>query len=276
MLLAKSCMKDYNIKHGTIKLGTLHEYKTTELKHIADPQEGYLKFKLKFDGTVEVEPKWFNALAGRAIQIGHEAPIRYPGKTNAQFKIMNIVRADAGKIILKNSEAIIERESLNGFVYCMSQVRKTRDCKNIFPEYDDYWFISEIKAMQFGVTLGGILRNAIIAGRASGKHLVPESMSIENFSVNIEMGLVQYIPREIHVSDGETFKLDDFMNKMASIAFIKPPIPFAKEREYRFNYTIISDNKIIEPSVKYTILDSTPLQDLVMQIDLTDQPIITA
>ncbi len=272
MLLAKSCMKDYNIKHGTIKLGTLHEYKTTELKHIADPQEGYLKFKLKFDGTVEVEPRWFNALAGGAMQIGHEAPIRYPGKTNAKFEVMNIVRADAEKVILKNSEATIERESLNGFVYCMSQIRKTRDCKGIFPEYDDYWFITETKAMQFGVTLGGILRNAIIVGRASGNHLAPESMPIENFSVNVEMGPVQYVPREIQVSNGEAFKLDDFMSKMASIAFIKPPTPFEKEREYRFNYTIISDNKIIEPSVKYALLDSTPLQNLVIQVDLTDHP----
>lgn len=270
MLLSKSCMKEFNIKYGTIKLGTLHEYRDTEIKHIADPYEGYLTFNIVFDGTVSIPIAWFNALAGGTFQIGETPPISFPGKTSARLDELNYFIHDKENVSFKDSALIITRESLNGFVYCMSRVRKTRDCIDIFPEYDDYWFISETKARDFGVMLGRILRKAIITGRASGNHLVPESMPIDDFTIHLHMRVVEYVPRDIHITNADHFKLDDFMKKMSRIAFIKPPIPFQKEKEYRFNYVIISRGNIIEPTVKFTILDSAPLQELVMQIDLTD------
>jgi len=264
MLLAKSCMKAHNIKHGTIKLGTLHEYRATEIQHIADRYEGYLKFNLMFDGEVELSPKWFNTLAAGTAQIGPVKGIPLPGKTRTEFKILNIGHVDDQRIMLKDSHLVIERETLNGFVFCMSQVRKTQDCFEIFPEYDDYWYVNEVNAARFGVMLGGILREAIIAGRASGNHLVPESMPIDNFSVNLDMGPVQYIARETHITNKNLMKVEEFLEKMSAIAFTKPPEPFQKEREYRFSYTIVSSGRIIEPSVKFAILDSHHLQQFVI------------
>lgn len=266
MLLAKSCMKPYNIKHGTVKLGTLHEYRETEIKHIADSEEGYLKFHLKLDGTVQLPPKWFNTIAAGCMQLGDEEGIRFPGRTSAQFLRVDATHNPDNTITLIDSEATIQREAFNGFVFCMSQVRKTRDCVDIFPEYDDYWFVTEASAKKFGFTLGAILREAIISGRASGNHLVPENMDIGDFSVNVQMGLVKYVPREIHVTDASKYKLQEFIKNMLNIAFTKPPIPFAKECEFRFNYIILSKGKIVEPIVKYAILDSTLLQDLVLQV----------
>lgn len=266
MLLAKSCMKAHNIKHGTIKLGTLHEYRETEIQHIADRQEGYLKFNLKFDGEVELTTKWFNTFAAGTLQFGTEKPIAFPGKTSAKFTDMFIVQSDNQRVILKDSSATIEREALNGFVFCMSKVRRTQDCIGIFPEYNDYWFVTEANALRFGFMLGGILREAIITGRATGKNLVPENMPLENFSVNLSMGLVEYIPRETHITNHNILNLEDFLGKMKNIAFIKPPVPFEKELEYRFNYTIVSDGKIIEPIVKFAILESYHLQQFALQI----------
>ncbi len=267
MLLAKSCMKPYNIKYGTIKLGTLHEYRETEIKHIADSEEGYLKFHLKLDGTVQLSSKWFNTIAAGCMHLGNEDGVRFPGRTSAHFKKVDATHNPDNTITLIDSEAVIEREAFNGFVFCMSQVRRTRDCVDIFPEYDDYWFITETSAQRFGFILGAILREAIIAGRATGNHLVPESMLIDDFSVNLEMGLVQYVPRDIHVTDASKYKLDDFIQNMLSIAFTKPPIPFTKEREFRFNYTIVSGGKVVEPLVNFVILDSTPLQNFVLQVN---------
>ncbi|WP_177339436.1 hypothetical protein, partial [Pseudomonas sp. NBRC 111142] len=178
-----------------------------------------------------------------------------------------LVESDEETVTLKDSKAVIERKSLNGFVYCMSLVRKSRDCIGIFPEYDDAWFLPESRALNFGVLLGGMLHNAIIAGRASGRHLVPENLNLESLSVNLEAGPVEYQEREIHVINSNTFKLEEFQSRMARIAFTKPPIPFAKEKEYRFNYTIVSENRIIEPLVKFAILDASPLQKLILHID---------
>lgn len=267
MLLAKSCMKRYNIKHGTIKLGTLHEYRETEIEHIADRKEGYLTFHVKLIGTVQITSKWFNTIAAGGMGIGNEEGIRFPGKTSANFKKIDVVYNDGKLITLRDSEAIIQRKALNSFLFCMSQVRKTGHCADIFPEYDDNWFIKEMSAHRFGFALGVILKDAIIEGRASGNHLVPKTMPIDDFSVNLQMGLVQYVPREIHVTNASTDKLDAFINNMLNIAFTKPPIPFAKEREFRFNYTIVSGGKIVEPLVKFVVLDSAPLQDLILQVN---------
>ena len=264
MLLAKSCMQDFNIKNGTIKLGTLHEYRETEVLHIADKEEGFLKFHLKFDGIVEITSEWFNTLSGNTISIGDGKPIIFPGRTNARFGILDIVNNENGIVTLRNSNATIQRQALNGFVFCMSSVRKTKDCVNIFPEYDDYWYTPRMWAPRFGFMLGGLLRNAIIEHHKSGNPIVSEDLSIDDFSVNVHMDLVSYTPREIHITNSNKIELDEFMRKMSNIAFIKPPVPFEKEREYRFNYTIVSNNRIIEPTIKSIILDSTLLQQFII------------
>lgn len=257
-------MKDFNIKKGTIKLGTLHEYRETEIQHIADKEEGYLKFNLKFDGLVELTSKWFNTLAGNAMRIGHTPPILFPGTTQASYEILNIVYMDDDKIILRDSVATIERRALNGFVFCMSKIRKTKDCIGIFPEYDDYWYVPKMWAARFGYILGGLLRDAIIHHHKTGHPIVSEDLSIDDFSVNLQMDFVDYTSRAIHITNDNKTELDEFMRKMSRIAFIKPPEPFEKELEYRLNYTILSKGRIFEPTVKSIILDSTLLQQFVI------------
>ena len=264
MLLAKSCMKDFNIKNGTIKLGTLHEYRETELQHIADKEEGFLKFNIRFDGLVEITSEWFNTLSGNGVQIGSGSSILFPGSTSAHYEVLNIVPSSNGKIILRDSRATIERQALNGFVFCMSSIRKTKDCIDIFPEYDDYWYIPKMWAANFGFMLGGLLRDAIIERHNAGQPIVPKELSIDDFSVNARLDFVSYTPREIHITNDNKIELNEFMQKMSNIAFIKPVEPFEKEREYRFNYEIVSKGRIIEPTIKSIILDSTPLQQFVI------------
>lgn len=263
MLLAKSCMKDFNIKKGTIKLGTLQEYRETELQHIADKKEGHLKFKLIFDNLVELSNKWFNTLSGNQIRLGKASPFISPGSTNVNCEELDIAELTSEKMIVRYARVTIEQQSLNGFVFCMSSIRKTLDCIDIFPEYDDYWYMPQIRALHFGYVLGSLLRNAIIENHKKGNPITKE-LCIDDFSVNLKMGPVHYIPREIHITNDNKFELDELLEHLSHISFIKPPTPFKKEREFRFNYTIVSKNHIIEPSVKSIILDASELQQYIL------------
>lgn len=256
-------MKDFNIKKGTIKLGTLHEYRETELQHIADKEEGYLRFHLRFDGLVEVTSEWFNTLSGNGVAIGSGQPIIFPGHTSSYYEKIHFVRRTGNIITLKDSIATIERQALNGFVFCMSSVRKTKDCIDIFPEYNDYWYIPQLRAANFGFRLGGLLRDAIIEHHIIGNPIT-EELSIDDFFVSVTMDLVTYTSREIHITNDNKIELEEFKRKMWDIAFIKPLVPFEKEREYRFNYTVVSNNQVIVPTVKSIILDSTILQQFVI------------
>lgn len=256
-------MKDFNIKKGTIKLGTLHEYRETELQHIADKEEGYLRFHLKFDGTVEVSSEWFNTLSGNGLTLGPGKRITFPGYTSAYFEKIQIVNVSDDIIILRDSIFTIERQALNGFVFCMSSVKNTKDCIDIFPEYDDYWHIESSQAARFGFILGGLLRRAIIEHHNT-ENPITEDLSIDDFSVNVTIGHVTYSPREIHITNDNKIELDEFEKMMWNIAFTKPSVPFEKERELRFHYTIESNNQVILPTVKSIILDSTLLQGFVI------------
>lgn len=256
-------MKEFNIKQGTVKLGTLYEYKKTELKHIADKDEGYLKFKVRFDGVVELPTEWFNSLGG-GLQLESTPGIKFPGKTNAHFESMNIIRSDNQNVLLKDSIATIERQAPNSFVFCMSHTKDVKDCIDIFPEYNDSWHLQKLHAEKFGAALGTLLRDAIVEGYKTGNHIVSEDISIDNFSIQMNSQLVDYTSREIHIKSNDFFSLNNFMQKMHNIVFIKPATPFKKELEYRFNYTITSKQRIIEPIVKSIILDSSHLQQFLI------------
>lgn len=265
MLLAKSCMNDFNIKNGTIKLGTLYEYRETELQHIADKEEGLLRFDLSFESGVTVPVDVFNTFASPAINIGNGG-YRFPGRTNATLRPMGFEKIVGNMITMKKSHATIERHSLNGFIFCMSMVEDPKECSSIFPEYNDSWFLSEHWSRNFGFELGGILREAIINGRNTGNHVIPYDIPLHDISVDLTMGAIKYLPREAHFTSSNETDITNYLALMSDLVFIKPPSPFAKEKEYRFSYTIMSGNRVIEPLVKSIILDSTSLIRFIMQV----------
>ncbi|OOL39128.1 hypothetical protein [Pseudomonas sp. FSL W5-0299] len=263
MLLAKSCDTRNNIKNGTIKLGTLYEYRETEIEEIADREEGMLTFHLKFTGQVKVPAIWFNTLAGGSMVFGKETFTRFPGVLRAHFDTVNIVVFDGQDVVLRDSRATICRESPNSFVFCMSLVRKMRDSEGIFAGYDDCWYMTAAKAQRFGLVLGQVLLQFVKAEHLKGNFIVPKETDVTKLKVFVEHRSVDYISREIEIFDDAHTPLDVFMNKMQSMAFIKPD-SYSPELEYRFNYTMVVDGKIVQPQVKKVILKSEQLLDLVV------------
>lgn len=260
MLLAKNCFKKDNLKiRKTIKLGTLYEYREIESAQIVDKDEGKYSFLLKFDGVVEIERRWFSLMFQGVIGIGGDEHYpRIPGAMTTVIRGIELLGSDEHIIKVRNSSASIHREALNGFIFCMSKVRRLRDAVGIFPDYDDCWYMTAAKAHGLGLSLSALLRERIISGRYSGNHIVDPDISLENLSIHCRHESVSYLSREIHISDTSVFTADDFMRKIWDMAFVKPP-SFSEEKEYRFSFTIVAADKILIPTVNNVILSGEQL-----------------
>ncbi|KAF2393159.1 hypothetical protein [Pseudomonas frederiksbergensis] len=258
MLLAKSCAKQFNVKNGTLMLGTLNEYRETEDEQIGDKREGKIQFNLRFDGDVTISKQWFNTLQPGGWQIGDVKPINLPGYTAAHFHHVRTVGIDEHTVTLRDSSATIWREALNCFIFCMSEVKKTYECIDIFPTYDDYWYVNSLNAQHFGEMIGRTLFDKIQSGRASGNHIIPANVDITNLKIHMRHELVKYTDRDILITSETAYTLDALINQLRDMAFVKPTL-FKKEKEYRFHYTILSNNKIIEPLVNRLVINSEHL-----------------
>lgn len=256
MLLAKNCFTKDNLKtRKTIKLGTLYEYRKIESAQIVDKGEGKFSFFLKFDGEVDIERRWFVLLFQGLISLGgDECYPRIPGAFNGIIHRLEMVSGNERFVKVRDSSVDIHREALNGFVFCMSQIRKLRDAVGLFPDYDDCWYITATKAHNLAVVLSELLRDRVTSGRQSGNHIVDPHISLENLSVYCRHELVSYLGREIHISDASVFTADHFMSKVSDMAFVKPP-SFMPEKEYRFSFTIVAGDKILIPTVDNVILN---------------------
>ncbi|MBZ3664928.1 hypothetical protein [Pseudomonas monteilii] len=264
MLLAKSChSKDHIRARNTLKLGTLFEYRAIEIKEIADADEGTYIFSLNFQGTVRVDIAWYNLLMGNAIRIqiseDDAHPVQFPGRTEAHFLRVN-QRVNGGRTVeLTDSTALVKREVLNSFIFCMSQVRRTGEAAGIFPHYDAHWFLHSQRADFFAKRLGQLLLREIGRKRETGQHIVPEHLELDKLGVKIQHGMVTYAPRALIFRNGCDLSVDRLMPLLSSMAFLKTP-DFTPEKEYRFHFTLIHEDRIIEPLTKNIII--TDVDDL--------------
>jgi hypothetical protein len=264
MYLTKSCEKQHHIRNGTIKLGTLHEYRETESAQIADKHEGTLDFLLRFNGVVQVPLRWFNLINNSFIHLGPDPIIEFPGNFDAKMHNFQLVGSDANFAYLKNTYVDIKREVLNCFVFCMSRVELPDDCLGIFPDYDDYWHIGIGNTKEFAEAICRQIMIKIKDGHESSNYVVPQEIDINKIVIHVRYGNILYTPRELVFTQADSANIDSFFSSMFHMAFIKPPHPFEKEKEYRFEFTLSHENKLIQPLVKSLILDAENLHRFVL------------
>ncbi|MBP2841164.1 hypothetical protein [Pseudomonas sp. PNP] len=256
MLLAKSCKKEHNIKNGNIRLGTLYEYRSIENDELVDKREGMLDFFLRFRGQVEVPTQWFCTISEMAI--GDFRPIKLPGRQSSNFIKLTLVSQNDTTVILRDSLAIFSHESPNCFIFCVSRVRKTRDCVGIFNGYDDYWFLNETRAYSFSLNLATTLLEYIRQQHTEKNYIVPKDTDMTSLEVLVENRPVEYLGRDVELYGNVALPLEKFAEKIRNMSFLKPE-KHRNEMEYRFSFTLISKGRIVEPIVKSVFLDSSSL-----------------
>lgn len=219
---------------------------------------------MKLDGEVKVDTKWFNTINAGGIKIGGGDLYRFPGMLLSSAINVHLVKSGPDFLILRDTSIFIKREALNCFIFCMSCVKDIAECDQIFEGYDDRWGIKASDIEDFATDISYILIDAVREGHETGNFILPEGTDLENLDVMIEWGQVMYVPRVFHITKANNDSLMEFMDKMRFMTLIKPPIPFAKEKEFRFQFTFISSGIIIEPTQNHIIIDAHRLQKYVL------------
>lgn len=263
MYLVKSCYgKDHILRRRTIKLGTLYEYREIESEQIVDPEEGTFRFKLSLDNEVEVPKRWANAMFSGAVGFGGEAAPML-GAVSAHLDRVHIVSNNEHSIVFGQCKASIERQAPNSFIYCMSAVRRVDHANGIFPDYDSSWAITRSKAGDLAAALARNLRETLLSLEQGGNSALPEGIAVSELQICCRHELVNYVPRDLHIQVHGAVSVDDFMQSIRDMSFVKPP-SYAHELEYRFSFTLVRDDLIIQPMVKNIILPAGDALGLVL------------
>lgn len=264
MILAKSCFaKDNIFERGTVRLGSLHEYRETEQEQIADKDEGKYEFSIFFfEGTV-LKRTWVNALFYPLMRlsmpgekVAPRAHIEGPCSAAVHSFLWKAWSSDGEDITIKSAATTIRREAVNGLIFCMSLVDHESEAKGIFPDYDDCWYLPIAMVDDFAQKLTKALIKRIVEGRINGNHLIPEHYDIEKLNVNCEYGLVHYIPRNIFIKSQAQIKAEEIIYLTENMHFVKPPC-FEREKEFRFSFRISIDGKTVLPLSNSAILDAS-------------------
>lgn len=264
MYLVKSCyVKDHILRRRTIKLGTLYEYREIESEQIVDAEEGVFRFRLSLDEEVEVPKAWANAMFAGAIGFGDEEPPQMLGAFSARIDRIHMVRSTPNSVVFAQCNAQIERHAPNCFIYCMSAVRRVADADGIFPDYDASWAITRSKAADIADALGRSLWQALRDLEQAGKSALPEGISVADLQIGCRHELVNYVSRDQHIQVHGAVSVDDFMQSIRDMSFVKPP-SYAHELEYRFSYTLVRDGFVVQPTVKNIILPAEEVIDLLV------------
>jgi hypothetical protein len=268
MLLVKSCDSRFNPKNcGTIKIGSLYEYRNTEIEEIADKSEGFFDFRIRIGSPVPVPIKWFNYIMSGSVSLGgaeYDSMPNFPGRMSVDIESLRATSRSDEHVVLTDTVIDIHREDINGFIFCMSLLRRTRDSEGIFKGYNDKWYCSSLKAGRIAHCLAhSVLRKAIEDLR-SGELLIPELKSEKDINVFVRHGLVKYTSREMYLTPERGYELDEFFSTLQDMSFIKPVDPFSIEREYRFHMLIVVGGRIVEPWKNSIIVDASNMIGIIL------------
>jgi len=256
MYLGKSCSSQFHVSNsGTLRIGTLYEYRHIESPQIVDSDEGVFNTELSINGPIAIDRKWFNTISAGVILYGEDETPRYGG-FNASIDVLDIAGNFGDKVLLNAYHAKIKREASNGFIFCMSQCQSKTDIENIFPDYDSYWFIRQEDSFQFGVAIATELKKCIIESHAAGNYIVDASIDINDFNIYLKAEPVFYIDRDILIDAHSDFSVESILDRMKNMNYIKPR-SFVKEREFRFHFLVASKGREYPPLVRNLIIDAS-------------------
>lgn len=254
MRYVKSCKsKDNPLRCGTIKIGSLHEYRDIEEEQIADRQEGFIELVLKLDDIhlkLDEFQEFLNSHNSYASfeTIGH---INTGGPSDAVPGLHHFPRFHAKSNLNRN----------NLFVFCLSAVENHEEVK-ISTEYDDCWHFEkdDIQEMALGLIKG--LFSSIWSNR---RVIFPKHNLSESFEIEACWEQITYTPRKIVVNNYiyHTNRLK-YLEMVRRPQFIKP-IDFSSEKEFRICFDIYDNGVMLHPAVKHIIISAENIKHLIRQ-----------
>lgn len=219
MHLVKSCSKERNPKRcGTLKIGSLTEYRDSENKEVEDREEGFYRINL------DLKNKWISAKLFNHLNGAHNSSL----SANIYHLGMN-GNYDGGFIV--DYQADYSWINLNRLIFCITKVESVDDAKGIFSGYDDSWSISYSKI----TWMKNAMEKAIleqIKGRVGKGELVfgnnindPSKLTIRSYSQDII-----YQGRDLYLGNSDIDAMSDtLISLFENVKFIKP-VSFKKKK----------------------------------------------
>ena len=253
MFLVKSCSKKYNIFNSrTLKIGTLHEYRETESSQIIDKEEGF--FNIIFD------------LKDKYIEIDLFNFLNYSHNSHLSAHVNHLHFKDPYEKYMKVSyQAKYNWINHNRFIFCISKLETYEESTSIFPDYDDYWYVSFFKKNQFIKALEDSLFNEVKLQLKTGTQVFHKAdIDANKLTVKSHYQDILYSDRNLYLDNHNIdSKKNELMGIFNDIKYIKPE-KFSHESEFRIVFDFYENEELLIPQVKSLII-SENISELVKQ-----------
>lgn len=243
MFLVKSCQKKYNVYNcKTLRIGTLHEYRETESQQIVDKQEGFL------DIIFDLNEKFIDADLLNHLNNDHNSEFR--------VRLYNYIQSDkSGNYVKVTYSADYYWKNYNRFIFCISKLENHEDSKSIFPDYDDYWYVSFFKKDLFIKSLEEKLFEEVKNKLINGEQIFHKSIDdISMLSIKSHYQEIIYRDRGLYLDNDSIEGMhDELIEIFKNIKFIKPDT-YKDEYEFRIVFDFYEEDKLLHPTIKSIII----------------------
>lgn len=244
MKLYKNCAQRHNIagECHTLRLGTLFGYRSIENPDIRDEEEGIHHFDINVSTPVKLSGENTNIIFP-FIKIASAKPSHYGGEYSAKAKHLNLLSIGNDGVTFTAERLEITRSTMNAFVFCMS-IAESRP-EQISTSYDSYWEFDQSKLPKFVEGMAKEIIRAI--------HKDPSIIQGIDASTLPELTLIsrhseiKYLPRRISCAHMSDAMVNELLETIGGITFIKPP-EFSAEVEYRFVFDVTDGYTIYPPA----------------------------
>jgi len=248
--LFKHCATEFNVAMGcnTVRIGTLWGFRDEENELLRDSKEGTFTHSVKFEKLTKVSDEWM-----AEIQVEG-------GENHAHIDHLEI---NKGEVSVRGFT--LEGSTANSWIFCVSA--GDSEIGNISQAHPSKWKIDGENAQRFGNYMANLLFNSLTIAD------LPDSITKgrtlrevhAGLSMNLSMAPVEYVERSVSISSEENFPVERLRELKQKIAFMKPK-EFAREREYRFVFSLVFENKIVSIADRPKILQLREIDTIVSRV----------
>lgn len=256
MYLVKSCSSEFHpLSCGTLRIGTLDDYRETHIPEIAD----------KFEGTFTVNVKLHN----RAITKKHFQILNQSHNSFAEFIMNEVVNIDTRHehlVYFDVFDYTVNIKNNNRFIFCWSSLTRPLDCKDIFDGYESYWYIENPHKREFLLEMAKSLFRSINLQESHGHRVFSGEYEIQKLQLGVRIQNVHYRERGISV-DNLSYDINaDLITECLQGASLIKPIHFSRECESRIIFDFYYNDVLLHPTINSLIIKiSEPMKALIQR-----------
>ena len=251
MYLVKSCShKNHPNNSGTLRIGSLTEYRDLENKQVEDREEGF--YRIKFD----LKDKWISTDLFNHLNYAHNSCF------SAHIHRLHM-KANSGPAVLVDYQADYTWINSNRLIFCITKIDRVEEAQSIFSNYDDSWAVSYSKITWLKNAMERKILDKVKGMIGSGDFIFGSSFNDESkIIIKSYAQDIIYQSRDLYLGNKDIDSMaDTFISLFENVKFIKP-VDFKKEKENRLVFDFYYDGNIVFPEIKSLIIPAQGVVEL--------------